>query len=132
MQAGKELQDGNSQIGGIIDMINAIAEQTNLLALNAAIEAARAGEAGRGFAVVAEEVRNLSVQTQHSTAKIDKIIQQIQSAAQKVVKAMQYGTEAASTSVEQMEASKQQFAQACDDIFQISSKSNALSSTVVE
>jgi len=58
-------------------VINDITKRTNLLALNASIIAAQAGEHGRSFGVVADEIRNLSLQTGHSTGEITGIIEEI-------------------------------------------------------
>lgn len=71
------LAENSSRIDSIISVINDITKRTNLLALNASIIAAQAGEYGKSFGVVADEIRNLSLQTGHSTGEITAIIEEI-------------------------------------------------------
>ncbi|MEN6411851.1 MAG: methyl-accepting chemotaxis protein, partial [Veillonellales bacterium] len=71
--------------GKILDMSRGIATQTKLLSLNASIEAARAGIHGRGFAVVAQEMQKLAQSSADATENINKILQEIQTAIQKVI-----------------------------------------------
>lgn len=78
---GEMLNRSSSEIGSIVQLIDAIAEQTNLLALNATIEAARAGDSGKGFAVVAGEVKELARETSKATSAITQKVSAIQTAS---------------------------------------------------
>ncbi len=109
-----KLEGDVKNISNSLTVIQDIAEQTNLLALNAAIEAARAGDQGRGFAVVADEVRNLASRTQDSTEDIHKMIQQLKSASDNAVKAMNSSQQRSATTVEEASAA----AKALDSIQQ--------------
>jgi len=75
----KRLSENSTRIENIVSVINDITKRTNLLALNASIIAAQAGEYGKSFGVVADEIRNLSLQTGHSTGEITSIIEEIMS-----------------------------------------------------
>ncbi|HIJ81685.1 MAG TPA: GAF domain-containing protein [Desulfuromonadales bacterium] len=75
----QRLAENSSRIENIVSVINDITKRTNLLALNASIIAAQAGEYGKSFGVVADEIRNLSLQTGHSTGEITSIIEEIMS-----------------------------------------------------
>lgn len=75
----RRLSENSTRIENIVSVINDITKRTNLLALNASIIAAQAGEYGKSFGVVADEIRNLSLQTGHSTGEITAIIEEIMS-----------------------------------------------------
>src|SRR6476469_7503410 len=87
-----DLSKQTQQIGEITSVVNNLAQQSKMLALNASIEAAKAGEAGKGFAVVATEVKNLAEQSEHSTAQVQKILEDIRHATEKAVMVTEEGT----------------------------------------
>lgn len=93
------LSEQTQQIGDIITSVNEIAEQSKLLALNAAIEAARAGEHGKGFSVVATEIRSLADQSKQATARVRKILGDIQAATNSAVIVTEKGTKKVETGV---------------------------------
>ncbi|WP_192954676.1 methyl-accepting chemotaxis protein [Gallaecimonas mangrovi] len=108
-QAVEEVNQGVKQIGKLTDAIDGISEQTNLLALNAAIEAARAGEQGRGFAVVADEVRQLAGHSQKTTQDIAQVIKGLGNQADTAVLRMRESANTADKTLENVEASRQEF-----------------------
>ncbi len=83
----QSLKGATQKILEMNELIGKVADQTKLLALNASIEAARAGEAGKGFAVVANEVKELARQSTELVEKIGKIVQDLLSKVNEVVKA---------------------------------------------
>jgi methyl-accepting chemotaxis protein len=74
----KDLDHSAGEIGKVTEMIKLIAMQTNLLALNATIEATSAGEAGKGFSVVAHEIKELANQSGKAAEDIGRMIEGIQ------------------------------------------------------
>lgn len=98
-----DLSNQTQQIGEITAVVNNLAQQSKMLALNASIEAAKAGEAGKGFAVVAAEVKNLAEQSELSTLQVQKIIEDIRHATEKVVMATEEGTKGVDIGAELIE-----------------------------
>ena len=95
-----ELSQRSQMIKDIVGSVESIAAETHLLALNAAIEAARAGEHGRGFSVVAGEVKTLADQSRAATAKVSRILSEIEQSTTAAVLATEEGTKSAQVGAE--------------------------------
>jgi methyl-accepting chemotaxis protein len=95
-----KLSEQVERIGTISTLVGDIANQTNILALNAAVEAARAGEQGRGFSVVAQEIRRLADGSKKSVARINQLIQDVQSSISATVMTTDEATKVSAHSLE--------------------------------
>ncbi len=96
-----KLSEHGKAIGEIIAAVEDMAEQSRLLAVNASIEAAKAGEHGKGFGVVAQEVRSLAEQSKEATAKVRRILDDIQKATSETVMKTEQGSKAVESGVKQ-------------------------------
>ncbi len=74
------------KVKNIINGITEISEQIDLLALNASVESSRAGEIGKDFSVVAIEIKSLSEETAELTNEVKKIVNLLETKANKVQK----------------------------------------------
>ena len=88
-----ELNERLGDIWQIVSIISGIARRIRMIAFNATLQAASAGEAGKSFEVVANEIRKLAEETVSSSAEIDELVQQIQTAAEQLVSSAQGDSE---------------------------------------
>jgi methyl-accepting chemotaxis protein len=72
------LRERIARVGMTTQSIDELARRTTILAVNASIEAARAGEHGSGFATVAEEVGILAERARSATARIARIVAELE------------------------------------------------------
>lgn len=109
----KQTRATNQSAGKIKEattIISNIADETNLLSLNASIEAARAGDAGRGFSVVATQIQQLADQSATSAKQIEDIVEELISDSDKAVKIMDSVKEVIAQQSEDVERTKDAFA----------------------
>ncbi|MBV9098114.1 MAG: hypothetical protein JO079_08650 [Frankiaceae bacterium] len=75
------LRERIARVGLTTQSIDELARRTTILAVNAQIEAARAGEHGHGFATVANEVNTLAERARAATARIARIVAELEAEA---------------------------------------------------
>lgn len=126
------LAQASTEIGSIVEDIEAIAKQTNLLALNATIEAARAGDAGKGFAVVASEVKNLANQTAKATEDIRQRIENLRSEMATIVTSMEQGAKAVEEGRSVIENTSDRMDEVAARVVSVTGKMDEISAVLVQ
>jgi methyl-accepting chemotaxis protein len=128
----KRLGKASRKVSKAVELIRKIALQTNVLAVNASIEAARAGEEGLGFTVVADEVQSLATQSVQIASDIEKLVLEIQTETNKVVKAMEESTQQALAGSQLVQETRNALEQVAQASIQINQLVEAITNATVE
>jgi methyl-accepting chemotaxis protein len=121
-----ELNQKNTNMRRILDLLTTIAGETHLLALNAAIEAAGVGEHGQRFRVVAQEIKNLATRSGSASQEVVQIIKEIQETTRQAVASAESGY----TKAEEMQVIANQSGEAIGEMRQISDQSSQQANTI--
>lgn len=125
-----KLSEQNQTIGEIIAVVNDIADQSNLLAVNGAIEAAKAGDQGKGFVVVAHEIKSLAEQSKQATARVRKILTDIQRGTSSAVMATEQGNKAVEAGIDQSATAGEAIRTLTDNIVEASQASIQIAASI--
>jgi methyl-accepting chemotaxis protein PixJ len=102
----KRLGEVAQKMSQAVYLIDRVAQQTNMIAMNASIEASKAGEDARGIGVLADEVRSLAEQSSDATDEMTRVINDMQTQTNDVVRAMETGAEQVANGTELVEESR--------------------------
>ncbi len=87
----KALNEGLTQVGRILELMDDLATDSELLSFNALIEASGAGPHSRRFAIVATELSSLAQRSKDATKEVQDIITSVQAAMRSSLDATQEG-----------------------------------------
>lgn len=104
-QVVDELEASSKAAFSSLGFIEKITETSKFLAINASIEAARAGDAGRSFGVVASEMHRLALQTEETSVKMARILEEMRNKVNSVVKVVGNNTNDGSGTAQKTENS---------------------------
>lgn len=88
----RDLSEKINSIWEIVNIINSIADQTKIIAFNAELEATGVNNGNKNFRNVANEIRRLANSTMDSTHEIKQRINEMQAAADSLIKSSQSST----------------------------------------
>lgn len=128
----KDFKEEFEKVKSETGTITGITSQTNLLALNASIEAARAGDAGKGFAVVADEIRNLSMGTQDSSARILGALSNLEETSDKMTQSITKTMELIHMTLDKITQVNESVTRITEDSVQIGNNVQVIDSAMTE